>query len=60
MLRDGQAVNEEYKRWLENSTEEMKEELRRFSPSDIQGSFGLDLKFGTGGMREYLALEPTG
>jgi len=54
VLRDGLAINEEYKRWLENSTEEMKEELMRFSPSDIRESFGLDLKFGTGGMRGIL------
>ncbi|MBN2252546.1 MAG: phospho-sugar mutase [Kosmotogaceae bacterium] len=54
MLRDDLAINEEYKRWLENSTEEMKEELRRFSPSDVQESFAQDLEFGTGGMRGVL------
>ena len=54
MLRDDLAIKEEYKRWLENSTEEMKEELRRFSPSDVRESFALDLEFGTGGMRGVL------
>jgi len=54
VLRDDLAINEEYKRWLENSTEEMKEELRRFSPSEVRESFALDLEFGTGGMRGVL------
>ncbi|HNU23912.1 MAG TPA: phospho-sugar mutase, partial [Mesotoga sp.] len=54
MLRNSQRIFEEYERWLKNSTEEMKEELKMLSPEEVRDRFALDLEFGTGGMRGVL------
>ncbi|RAM61677.1 glucose-1,6-bisphosphate synthase, partial [Mesotoga sp. SC_3PWM13N19] len=54
MLRNNQRIFEEYERWLKNSTEEMKEELKMLSPEEVRDRFALDLEFGTGGMRGVL------
>jgi phosphoglucomutase len=54
VLRNSQRIFEEYERWLKNSTEEMKEELKMLSPEEVRDRFALDLEFGTGGMRGVL------
>ena len=51
MLRGERAVNQEYKRWLDNASDEIRDELKDLTPEEVRERFSLDLEFGTGGMR---------
>lgn len=44
----------EYKRWLANTTGEIKEELEKLDEAAIEDAFYRDLAFGTGGLRGTL------
>lgn len=40
-----------YDRWLENAADDIKEELKTYTPEQIEDAFYCDLTFGTGGLR---------
>lgn len=51
VLRENDAIEKEYERWLENTSGRLREELKNLTPQAKRESFALELEFGTGGMR---------
>lgn len=45
------SFREEYKRWLQNANADIKEELKKYTETEIEDAFYRDLAFGTGGLR---------
>ena len=45
-----------YKYWLQNVSEDAKEELLKYTEDDIRESFYKDLEFGTGGLRGIIGM----
>ena len=41
MLRGERAVNQEYKRWLDNASDEIRDELKDLTPEEVRERFSL-------------------